>query len=71
MIADTAQSPEHLAMITAALDAANNPRLGDSKRLKHALTACEWLAKLASYQDERLRYLAAEVYLLRETGARA
>lgn len=65
------QPPEHLAMITAALDAANNPRLGDSKRLKHALTACEWLAKLASYQDERLRYLAAEVYLLRETGARA
>jgi hypothetical protein len=63
-------TPDHLAMITAALDAANNPRLGTDTRLRHALTACGYLAKLAAYQEERLRYLAAEIYLLRDVGAR-
>lgn len=66
----TDPAADALEMIQQAVDAAHNPRLGTDTRLGQALTAITYLTRWARYQDDRLRYLAAEVRLLRDAGAR-
>lgn len=51
--------PDPLAMIETALALANDRRLETDSQLRHALRACDYMARLIRYQQEQIGWLVA------------